>query len=324
MAVRRLKDGRYAVEFEQAGERVFRRCPKGVRKEDAEQYEATLRRALFRRQALGEQPVVPLAAAIELWLKETTADKRDQKKPRQNAILLAEFIGNRTLEESPAVAQAAVLAWTVPPVPIPKDWKPLKSSTVNRRLAVLKAVCKHAWRRGLIDRNLSGMIPLLREPAPREVYLSPREISKLARAAPDPTTKAAIMILAYSGLRIGELLAMPAVPRNAKDLTVPAEVSKTGKPRLVPIVDTIRPYLRALPIGMPYRTWVEGFWSARKVAGMPHVRPHDLRHTCASLLAAKHVPLNIIADILGDHPLTARRYTHLLQKTKREAMRRIG
>jgi len=57
---------------------------------------------------------------------------------------------------------------------------------------------------------------------------------------------------------------------------------------------------------------------------MPHVRLHDLRHTCASLLAAQGVPLHAIAEVLGDHLLTARRYAHLTHDRLDEYMKRIG
>lgn len=312
MAIRRVKDGRFAVEFQQAGKRLFRRCPLGVTKAEAAQYETELRRAAFRQDKLGERPVTLLASAIELWLNETTAHKRDQRKPRQNALLLAPYVGVKPLEAAPDAAQEAVQAWG----------GTLKASTINRRLAVLKAVCKHAWRRGLIETNLSGRIPMLPEPEGREIYLSKQQIVKLAKASPNPETEAAIMLLAYTGLRAGEFFALPKIPHNAKSLPVPR--SKTRKPRMVPIVDTIRPYLGMLPFPVSYRRLVGWFWEAREKAGMPQVRLHDLRHTTASLLAAKNVPLNVIAEILGDSMLTAKRYVHLLQRTKEEAMRRIG
>ena len=311
MAVRRIGD-RFAIEFQQAGRRIFRRCPPGITKQEASQFEVELRRAAFRQDKLGERRVVLLAAAIELWLAETTATKRDQKKPRQNALLLAPYVADKSLEQAPDAAQEAVNAWGAT----------LASSTINRRLAVLKAVCKHSWRRGLIDRDLSGMIPMLREPAPREIYLTRAEVDRLAKAAPNPQTRAAIMILAYSGLRVGELLELGKVPRRAANLHIPD--SKTGKPRLVPVVDTIRPFLGALPLGVSYRRLVGWYWEARIAAKLEHVRIHDLRHTTASWLAAKGASLQEIAELLGDTMLTAQRYVHLLPGRKADAMRRIG
>jgi integrase len=56
-------------------------------------------------------------------------------------------------------------------------------------------------------------------------------------------------------------------------------------------------------------------------AGLPRMRYHDLRHSCASFLAAMGVPITVAMDILGhsDVRLTANVYTHVLGDSKREA-----
>lgn len=47
--------------------------------------------------------------------------------------------------------------------------------------------------------------------------------------------------------------------------------------------------------------------------GLRHLRFHDLRHTCASLLIANHIPLKAIQDWLGhaNFQTTANIYSHL-------------
>ena len=49
-----------------------------------------------------------------------------------------------------------------------------------------------------------------------------------------------------------------------------------------------------------------------------HIRFHDLRHSCASLLLAKNIPMKAIQEWLGHstYSTTANLYTHLESNTK--------
>ena len=53
-------------------------------------------------------------------------------------------------------------------------------------------------------------------------------------------------------------------------------------------------------------------------AGLPDVSPHDLRHSCASVLLAQGVPMKQIQEWLGhsDMSTTANIYSHLDAVTK--------
>jgi integrase len=131
------------------------------------------------------------------------------------------------------------------------------------------------------------------------------------------------MIAAYSGLRASELLRLTETSSRAASLAVPT--SKTGRPRNVPIVAILRPYLSELPLAFSYRQLVGQFWVARKAAKMEHVHFHDLRHSCASMLINKGVDLYTVGAILGHSSTqTTARYSHLADKTLRAAMRKIG
>lgn len=52
--------------------------------------------------------------------------------------------------------------------------------------------------------------------------------------------------------------------------------------------------------------------------GLRHIRFHNLRHSCASLLLAKNVPMKAIQEWLGHstYSTTANLYTHLGSNTK--------
>lgn len=163
---------------------------------------------------------------------------------------------------------------------------------------------------------------MLKEPAGREVYLTPTQIRALAAKAPTEACKAGIMLAAYTGLRSAELLALPKLPARVVTLSIAA--GKTGKPRIVPVAAPARPFLRFLPLGLTYWQWHAQFLEARAAAGMDHVRPHDLRHSCASLLINRGVDLYTVGKILGHAgPQTTTRYAHLADRTLRKAMAKL-
>lgn len=308
MAVRQVA-GRWRVEFQQGGVRIFRRLHTGATRGQAQELETKIRRDIFAAQRLGHQAEPSLAATIQLWLDATLARKKDRRGPQQNAILLEQFVAGKTASQAPDAAREAIAAWS-----------DLSPSTVNRRLAVLKAALHYAWRQGWIRDNLSGRIDRLREPSGRQVYLTRAEVARLAAKAGEPL-RTAIRIAAYTGLRASELLiAIPSADR--KSVVVP--MSKTGKPRTVPIPAPIRRLVGRLPLQVTYTQLNWSWRAARAAAGLPHARFHDLRHTCASWLINAGVDLFTVGAILGHTaPATTARYAHLAHGTLAKAMRKL-
>ena len=51
-----------------------------------------------------------------------------------------------------------------------------------------------------------------------------------------------------------------------------------------------------------------------KRVGLPHIRFHDLRHTCATLLLTKGVHLKFVQELLGHATIsiTLDRYSHVI------------
>lgn len=316
MPVRAYKDAkgrtRYAVEFQQAGARVHRRLHPTATRSDALELETHLRSEVFSGD-LGKLPDLTIEEAILQWLEDTLSNKKDQTKPVQNAKLLAPHIAGRMLSEIGTVATEAARTWAS---------RGLTPATINRRLCVLKASAKHAWVMGRCEENLSSRVRLMREENKRETYLTPEEVRTLAGCAPSAPVTSAIMLAAYTGLRASELLALTQSSLQDSSLTVAK--SKTGKPRRVPVTRVLRPWLSALPLGISYWQLHKGFCEARKAAGMPHVRFHDLRHTTASMLINAGVPLEVVGEILGHANLaTTQRYAHLSQGTLRKAMQKL-
>jgi integrase len=63
------------------------------------------------------------------------------------------------------------------------------------------------------------------------------------------------------------------------------------------------------------------FWPALDRAGLPRIRFHDLRHTCATLLLLSDVNVKVVSERLGhaDIQLTLTTYTHVLPTMQKAA-----
>ena len=57
-------------------------------------------------------------------------------------------------------------------------------------------------------------------------------------------------------------------------------------------------------------------------AGLPDIRFHDLRHSCASLLVAQGVHPRMVMEILGHSTivLTMNTYAHIMSEAQRQAL----
>ena len=138
-----------------------------------------------------------------------------------------------------------------------------------------------------------------------------------------------ILILLYTGLRIGELLNLRKqdINRRSSYLIVRHAKTKAGEGRIIPIHHRIAPLIEQVynstdnylfPIS--YTTFRKHFQDVLKQLNCKHTI-HDTRHTFASLLDAV-APPNALRSLLGHKQgdITTRVYTH---KTIRELRKSI-
>jgi integrase len=312
-------DGRHRIEFQQAGIRVHRRLPEGVTRAEAEALATKLKRDLFTSGSLGVSPAVPLPAAIQLWLTDKVSGQKAYDKTKGHARALLAFVVNKTLADIPDVADRYRTH---------AKKAGLKPATINRRLAVLKGTARFAYMKKLHPENLSTRVWFMPEHNERHVYLTGPQALALAEMAPSPEGRAWIALAAFTGLRKGELhrLGKPGggtVERGAIYLQDPKTV-KSGKPRMVPVPAKVRRYLKHVPFERSMGSLDWEWQVTRAAAGRPGLRFHDLRHTYASLLANKDVPLAVVGVLLGHATAqTTKRYAHLYDETLKRAVAKL-
>jgi integrase len=216
----------------------------------------------------------------------------------------------------------------------------LGNRTVVRHLTVLHGIFRRAARVWGLQRNPASADLVERPPVRYSgefKTLRPGEVLQLARHADGRQDAALYLTAAFTGLRMGELLALRwrdvdfalqrlHVRRNYTDRREKAP--KSGRVRSAPIVDEVTAALDALTrrahftspddpvfpneVGEHLCGWTvrRRFYAALDAAGLPRLRFHDLRH-CFATIAVQRLPLHTVQGYLGHaHISTTMRYVH--------------
>lgn len=307
------KKKRWRIEITLHGQRTRKLAPDGASKAEAQQWEAQARNRAWQGE-LGRKPTRTLAEAVHRWAEEELPRLKSERDTRNHAAQLLPYIGAATLEELPDVAER-----------YKTDHPHLKPATVNRRLAILRRVGNLAHKRwAWTDQPIGERVHLLAEKNARHLYLSRGEILALCIAATHQHTEDAILLAAYTGMRLGEIIKLR--PQHiVGDVIRLGGDTKTSAPRTIPIHPAINDALTRLPMPVSKGRIQQAFNQARAAIGRPDIHFHDLRHSFASLLVQAGVPLYTAGLLLGHASTkTTQRYAHLADEHLREAVRKIG
>lgn len=214
--------------------------------------------------------------------------------------------------------------------------KGLSNGTVNRHLAALSKILRHAadcgWQVPLTR------IPKLPERQGRVRWLTAEEedafvgqLQHLGR----PRMAALVRWLADTGMRVGEALKVRWDDIHESDGMTVATVweSKSGSSRSVPLTKRLVRILDEMdredagegPFVRVHQDSFNREWAlVRERLGKgedTQLVPHALRHTCASRLVQRGVEILVVKELLGHKTLSVTlRYAHLAPKTLRSAV----
>lgn len=218
-------------------------------------------------------------------------------------------------------------------------------------LTPLRAILEHAARRGWCDRP-AFEVP--RQPKPRVAWLRPEEATRLVEAAA-PHLRPLLVFMIATAARVSEALELDWGDVDLAAGRVTFRRTKAGVERWVDLVGAARAALAALPhrdgrvfrpvyprrrlpgeqgpqwrVGEAYRDngrdgggqakrALEG---ARRRAGLPGLRLHDLRHTAATWHYAIHRDLLRLQHFGGWANLSqVQIYAHLMPEIHSDAAR---
>ncbi len=210
------------------------------------------------------------------------------------------------------------------------------SHAIRKAMTLLGALLQRAAEGRRIPYNPQRVVRKARLPLSPEVRpLAPVRVEAMRRAAPDLRDATIVSVLAYSGLRPGELREL--LWRHVRERTLLIDAAKTGRRRTVrqlfPLAEDLALWRVAvrisddeLPVFPDERggVWTaNGFekWRQRRfnallqAAGVASGRPYDLRHSFASLLLHEGRDVIYVARQLGHGAdLTLRTYGHVIEE----------
>lgn len=219
----------------------------------------------------------------------------------------------------------------------------LTPKSTNNVCSALRVLLRYAAETGILEEV--PKMPHLKTQLPEIEALSAGQAADLLGAATGDA-RMSIALALFAGLRVGEICALrwASVDLEHRLLTVRTtrwkgiETSpKSNKDRRVELAAPLAKLLASHPQGVsPYvlcRSSGEPFeadglkwplWNACDAAALPRIRFHALRHTCASLLVERGVPLRVVQRILGHSTVTmTERYAHVAPRQIADAVSRL-
>lgn len=193
----------------------------------------------------------------------------------------------------------------------------LSRSSHAKIKTLLVMLSDYAREHDIITTNYASLIKLpKKEPAKKEPFTD-QEI-KILKKNINQKWVPSILILIYTGLRIGELLSLkPADLNLEKNYLIGGSKTAAGMNRIVPIHPLIKKHLIEFVNDKEVPRDDDNFrkrcyFPALEKLNLPRKTPHQCRHTFGTLLAAKGVSTVTIKALMGhtNYSFTADRYTH--------------
>lgn len=240
---------------------------------------------------------------------------------KNTRLCMAYFGKDKLLQDIDSLAIDEFVEWL-------EDEQGNTPGTVNRKLSALSQMMKHAVDKGMLEKL--PKFPNRRDEGEHRIrYLRKHQ----CRAHLDLLLQwekqdhwDAFMVLWKTGLRCGELWRIERDDIDLKAGTIHIPITKAKKPRTIPMTTAVREIIeRRLDtygdVLFPYdNVWIRYTWDkARSNLGYkddPTYTPHILRHTCATELVTKGMPLKAVQEWMGHKSIqTTMRYANLVPGT---------
>ncbi len=310
---RQTRDGIYYLETARNQRKSLRTTDPNTAQKLLERYlEAAKIKSIFRVPSPGKEPSKTLAAFLAEYLKEREQDHSPQTL-RADALplrLLGEVIGRSApLNE---ITEETLLHFR--DLCTLRKENPIKPVSMNCYLRHIRAALNWARKKKYIQ--VTPAIPFFRikeKPLPR--FLQPEEIERIITKTQQifPDFYPMLLFYLWTGTRRLEALSLHWTKISLEANNPYAIVKGKGsKERMIPLMPEIASILKNMqqPAGPIFRqldesTITHRFKKICRACDPPvNARLHDLRHTAATYMLSKGIPMKIVQEILGHQSIT--------------------
>lgn len=268
------------------------------------------------------------ATVDDVWVHRKAFVELDS----QGRHVLRVLGGDRRLESIDSTAVRALVGHY-------KD-RGASNGTINRKLAALSKMMKHAHKCGMI--HTVPPIPKLPERQGRIRFLTldeERELIRQFRHHGRVPYAQLCLFLVDTGCRVSEALRVEwkDINHDPDGSSVTIWESKNGSSRTVPLTDRVVSMLKEIDRHLagdgPFRRINQNSFNHEWTLIRRHMGlhddsqfvPHALRHTYASRLVQNGVEILTVKELLGHRTLSVTlRYSHLAPKTLRSAVAKLN
>lgn len=190
------------------------------------------------------------------------------------------------------------------------DHDGISKATANRCSACLKTVFKMAVRWGMVAHSPADSVRMLKEDPKIPQALSEKEVELLLDKLPE-YARVVVLVATETGMRASELFGLQWSDIDFEKKRITVRYHKGYEFRVIPMTNLVHdtlaeqlkkgmiPYVLPGPEGKQLTSIKGILWRKGEKAGIGKIHMHMFRHTFATRLRERGVPLDRIKELLG-------------------------
>lgn len=244
---------------------------------------------------------ITVSELFDMWIKSVEKKNLSDSVVNTHKISQKKFgqLGNKNVKD---IRLATWQKWL--------DDIDLKPGTKHKIKSTIQQMLEYAVANDIVQKNYAKNLEINEKIEPTGAVYTQDEIELLWKHVDNPSARQ-LLIMIYTGMRIGEMLAIHRDHINFDEqYIIGGNKTKAGKDRIIPLHDKIIPLVKEQlgdnqwlvqnnrGIAMIYRSAANNYNAFLNKLNIKH-KPHDCRKTGVSIMHSAGIPMEVIRMIVG-------------------------